>query len=142
MQIVNTPEDKLILKSPIEEWTHSRFKYELFIRLTKVQDPNKSDSVTDEQRGFLLDKKYYAQARRLIYWIPISKPAELIPPFIIHLSDLTPRIRKEFQEFIDLATQKEAALFLKEIAVRFFEKIDYSYTHDSVIEHLQIGYEE
>ncbi len=140
MQVTNEPKDKVILlKSPREEWTHTKFRDEFLLDLAKVVDPNRSNSVSDE-RNYLSQLKYYAQARRLIYWIPITKPNELIPAFIIHLSDLSPRCRKEFEEFVDLSTKKEIAFFLKEIAVIFFEAIDFNYCHRSVISHLQVEY--
>jgi hypothetical protein len=93
------------------------------------------------QKIYLNDYKYYAQARRLIYYIPISKPAELIPPFIIDTKDLisNPKLYAEFEEYITGATEKEISFFLKEIAVKFFEAIDYSYTHLSVISHIAVG---
>jgi hypothetical protein len=130
--------------SPIEEqerelWTHAKFRDELFKDLANIIDTNRSNSVGNE-RTYLSQRKYYAQARRLIYWIPITKDEELIPPFIIHLSDLSERCRKEFAEFVDNSTKREIAFFLKEIAVIFFEAIDFNYCHRSVISHLQVEY--
>lgn len=124
-----------------EAWTHAKFRDEFFRCLARIIDTNRSDSVSDE-RNYLSQRKYYAQARRLIYWIPITKPTELIPPFIINLSDLSPRYRKEFEEFVDISTKREIAFFLKEIAVLFFEAIDFNYCQGSVIPHIQVGYEE
>lgn len=138
---VTPAEDKdILLKSP-DNWTHARLLDETFIHLTRIKDPNKSDSVTEIQRIYLNDYKYYAQARRLIYYIPISKPAELIPPFIIDTKDLisNPKLYAEFEEYVTGATEKEISFFLKEIAVKFFEAIDYSYTHLSVISHIAVG---
>ena len=133
MQVVKEPNK---LTAPIEEWTHARFKYEFFLCLTKVIDPNRSDSIINDRCVFLADLKYYQQARKLRPLIPISKPAELVPPFIINLSDLTPRIRKELKEFIDANNEKEVYFLLKEIATKFFENIDYEYAHDSILSHL------
>ena len=135
--IVTPAEDKDNNKEPL--WTHAKFRDECHLDLANTIDPNRSNSVSNE-RTYLSQRKYYAQARRLIYWIPISKPAELIPPFIIHLSDLSPRCRKEFEEFVDLSTKQEIAFFLKEIAIPFFEAIDFAYCHRSVISHLQVEY--
>lgn len=123
----------------LEAWTFQRFKYEFFLCLTRVIDSNRSNSVKDEDKqGFLSDRKYYARAKDSIYWIPISKPSELIPPFVINFSDLTPRLKEEFQEFCKLNEQREIGMFLKEIAARFFENIDYAYAHDSVLSHLKV----
>ena len=126
-------------KEPLPLWTHAKFRDETFLDLANTIDPNRSDSVNNE-RNYLSQRKYYAQARRLIYWIPITKPDELIPAFIIHLSDLSPRCRKEFEEFVDLSTKQEIAFFLKEIAIPFFEAINFAYCHRSVISHLQVEY--
>ena len=123
----------------LDAWTHAKFRDECHLDLANVVDTNRSNSVSNE-RTYLSQRKYYAQARRLIYWIPISKPAELIPPFMINLSDLSPRCRKEFEEFVDLSTKQEIAFFLKEIAVPFFEAINFAYCHRSVISHLQVEY--
>lgn len=122
---------------PQEQWTFQRFKYEFFLCLTKVLDTNKSNSISNEE-SFLSDKKYYNQARDKMYWIPISKPSELIPPFIIYLSDLTPKLKQEFQEFCMLNEQPEITMFLREVATKFFENINYEYIHDSVLSHLKV----
>lgn len=126
-------------------WTHARFKDELFIHLTRIKNPNKSesDSVSECQRIYLNDYKYYQQARDLIYWIPISKPSKHIPPFRIYTEDLKSnyKLYSEFKKFISLSTEKEIAFLLKEIAVKFFEAINYGYTHNSVIPHITVGFE-
>jgi hypothetical protein len=137
MQVVN--EDRNKLTEPFDEWTRAKFRDEFRLDLANVVDTNRSNSVSNE-RTYLSQRKYYAQARRLIYWIPISKPEELIPPFIINLSDLSPRCRKEFEWFVDNSTKKEIAFFLKEIAITFFEAIDFAYCHTSVISHIQVEY--
>jgi hypothetical protein len=114
----------------LEPWTLERFKYEFFLYLTKISDTNGSNSVGRDETRFLSDRKYYAQANKLIYRIPISKPS---PPFVINFSDLTPRLQSELQEFCKLNAEREIATFLKEIAFRFFEGINYAYAHDSVL---------
>lgn len=126
----------------IEVWTSACFKYEFFLHLTSIPDSNGSNSVrNDEKEGFLTERKYYVQARKLMYWIPITKPSKLIPPFIINLSDLTPRLKSEFEDFCKLNDDLEIGIFLKEIAARFFENIDYQYAHDSVLSHLMVRVE-
>jgi hypothetical protein len=134
---INELESK-VSKEKSEAWTSERFKYEFFLCLTKVFDTNRSNSITADERGFLTDRKYYAEAKKIMYWIPISKPSELVPPFVINLSDLTPRLKAEFQDFCKLNERQEIGMFLKEIAARFFEGIDYAYTHDSVLSHLKV----
>ena len=109
------------------KWTHARFKNELFIHLCRIKDENKSNGITDNQRIFLNDCKYYAQARRLIYLVPICRPNNKIPPFIIYTEDLksNSKLCKEFEDYIIGATEKEVSFLLKEIAVKFFENISY-----------------
>lgn len=69
-------------------WTIARLKDELFIHLTRIKNTNVSNSITNIQCIYLNDKKYYAQAIRLFYWVSIIKPHELIPHFIIYIEDL------------------------------------------------------
>ena len=73
-----------------------------------------------------------------MYRIPISRPIELVPTFVINFSDLTPRLQSEFRQFCELNDKREISIFLKEIATKFFENIDYAYTHDSVLVHLKV----
>lgn len=122
----------------LDAWTFQRFKFEFFLCLTKVIDQNKSNSVSDYERGFLTDRKYYARARDSLYWVSISKPSKPIPTFLINFSDLTPRLQKEFQAFCKYNEEREIAMFLREIAARFFENIDHGFTHDSVLSHLNV----
>jgi hypothetical protein len=124
-----------------DPWTLARLKDEFFLCLTRTKVDYKPNNATDNKLLFLDDLKYYAQAKRLIYWIPITRPPELIPPFIINLSDLTPRIKQEFEEFCKLNTENEIGFFLRDIAIKFFEAINYSYTHNSVIPHIVVGVE-
>ena len=70
-----------------------------------------------------------------MYRIPVYDPS---PAFVINISDLTPRIRKELQEFIEFNNAKEVNFLLKQIACKFFENIDFDYTHDSVLSHLKV----
>ena len=126
-----------------EDWTLAYLKDEFFVHLTRIKDTNNLESVPYNRRIFLDDCKYYAQARKIIYWVPITRPPNLIPPFKIYIEDLksNPKLYSEFQEFVTISTEKEVALFLKEIAVKFFEAINYGYTHNSVIPHIVVGLE-
>lgn len=119
--------------------TFQEFEYEFFLCLTKIVSTNRSNSVKHEDRdGFLSERKYYAQAKDLMYWIPTSKHDENFPPFVINLSDLTPNLRSEFKDFCNSNESREIGIFLKEIAARFFENIDYEYTHEFVLRHLKV----
>ena len=125
----------------LEEWTTAKFKDEFFLCLSKFPDENL----------FISKRKYYALAKEIIYKIPIYTKKEIInkkavfkpnpPPFVINLSDLTPRVTKELKEFIELNNEKEVNYLLKEIATKFFEAINYDYTHISLIKLLKVRLE-
>lgn len=68
---------------------------------------------------------YYRQANELIHKIPICEPA---PPFVIMLSDLSPRIKAELEG----CKHKGRYYVLRKAAGRVFENIDYNYFHLSV----------
>ena len=111
------------------EWTVSKVKDEIFLCLSKVPDPD----------FFYLDRKYYALANEIIYKIPVYRPS---PTFILNISDLSPICKEEFIEFVRLNSKKDIELFLKEIAVKFFEAINYAYTNQSVIPCLKVGFDD
>lgn len=110
-----------------ELWTTAKFKDEFFLCLSKFPDENL----------FYLDRKYYSLAKELLYTIPVYRPP---PTFIFNVSDLSPRCKDEFIEFVKLNSKKEIEFFLKDIAVKFFEAVDYDYTNQSVIRHLKVGF--
>ena len=123
-----------------EIWTTAKFKDEFFKCLSKI--PN--------AEIFYLDRKYYALAKQLIYKIPVYTKKEIInnkpvykpapPTFTFNISDLTPRCKEEFIQFVKDNSEKNIKLFLKEIAVKFFEAVDYDYTNQSVIRLLKVGF--
>jgi hypothetical protein len=76
-------------------------------------------------------RKYYDQARYLIYHIPVYRP---IPPFKIWLSDLTDRMKDEFKGL----NKKTLKFVLKQSVGRIFEDIDASYYHTSISRLLEI----
>lgn len=68
---------------------------------------------------------YYEQASLLLHWIAVYEPA---PPFVIKLSDISPRIRAELE-----ACKRPGRLYvLRHAAGRIFENIDYNYYHLNV----------
>jgi hypothetical protein len=123
-----------------EEWTTAKLKDEFFSDMTKV--PN--------TEIFYSDRKYYALAKEIIYKIPVYTKKELIhnipvykpapPTFTFNVSDLGSKCKDEFIEFVTLNSKNDIEFFLKDIAVKFFENIDYFYTHNSVIRHLKVGF--
>jgi hypothetical protein len=78
---------------------------ELFLCLAKTQQ-----TITNEENvgKEVTVRKYYRQARDLMKWIPIAKPA---PVFIIHMSDLTAQVKNEFNGY-------DISLFVLQIPIR------------------------
>lgn len=93
-----------------ELWTTEAIIDELFLCLMKIKERKKNSTTW----------KYEQQAKQLIYKIPIHRPP---PFFMIHLGDLTLRIKKE------LANLDEELLdyVMKEAIGRIFEQIDERY---------------
>ncbi len=125
-------------------WTTERLKDEFFLCLTSVREiivpieskdnlskPHKSKSVTI--------RKYYRQAREIIYLVPRWIPS---PAFIIYLSDLNSRVRREFTEYCRDSNERNVTLFLKDVTGRFFENLDYEYYHGSVMRVLKVRLEQ
>ncbi len=125
-------------------WTTEHLKHEFFLSLASVwelivptkskahpfcftKQPYKSESLTV--------RKYYRQAREIIYLIPrwIQSPA-----FVIYLSDLNSRVSNEFTEYCKDSNELNVTLFLKDVAGRFFENLDYEYYHGSVMQVLKV----
>jgi hypothetical protein len=104
---------------------------------TKVPKPSQEElwttqCVIDELHCYLErlrdkdnNKKYEEQARRLIYKIPIHRPA---PTFIVNKIDLSPRLRLELLAYTEVARTE----ILKNAVGRIFENIDERYYIQSV----------
>lgn len=119
----------LVVENSLELWTDAKLKYEFFLDLSKVPDTE----------IFYLDRKYYAQAKYLMYRIPVYSPA---PSYIINISDLSPKCKQEFIDFVNLNSKRDIEYFLKDIAVKFFERVNYDYTNQSVIPRLKVVYDD
>jgi hypothetical protein len=129
-------------------WTTERLKEEFFLCLTSVREvivPIKSryhPSYFKEYRRkskSVTVRKYYRQAREIIYLIPSWTPS---PAFVIYLSDLNSRIKEEFMEYCRANDKRNVTLFLKEVAGRYFENLDYEYYHGSVMRMLNVRLEQ
>jgi hypothetical protein len=116
--------------SPKDAWTTERLKEEFFLRLAGVKE-----KIYNEEGKPVTVRKYYAQARYKIYLIPVAKPS---PPFVIHYFDLTPRIQHDFTEYCKVNKERHLTIFLKEVAGRFFENLDFGYYHGSMMKYLRV----
>jgi hypothetical protein len=100
-----------------EAWSTGRLIDELFLELDNVKE-------IDEKSGLAI-RKYEEQAKWLMHRIPVYRPA---PPFIINLSDLSTKIKKELADL----DNKTLDYVLKESSGRIFEGIDQRYFRLSV----------
>lgn len=107
------------------EWTTGRFKDEAFLSLVKTPD-----------------RKYYEQAKALMYRIPLTKQnpksEDEAIPFVIDFNDLSSRVQGEFLEYCRLYSDTKVRILLKEIVIRLFENLDWNYAHMSVMKKLRV----
>ncbi len=105
------------------EWTTVRLADEFFLRLC-------------------LYKKYYKQAKALMFRIPFTgqypKTEEEAVPFVIDFKDLSTKVQDEFSEYCKLYSKQQIRIFLKEVVIRLFENLDYSYAHMSIMKKLRV----
>jgi len=67
--ITNEDKDK-VLEFPDDVWSPAYYRDEFFIHLCRIKDKDKDDN--HHRPLFLTDYKYYAQAKKIMYWIPIA----------------------------------------------------------------------
>lgn len=111
--------------SPDHFWTTERLKEEFFLCLAGVKE-----RIYNEEGKPVTIRRYYAQARYKMPLIPVGSPS---PPFWIYFSDLSPRIQRDFTGYCKVSSERDVTLFLKEVAGRFFENLDFAYYHGSVM---------
>jgi hypothetical protein len=116
--------------NPGDIWTTERLKEEFFLCLA-----NAKDKINNDDGKPVTIRKYYAQARYKMSLIPLASPS---PPFWIYFSDLTPRIQEDFTEYCKDVSERDVTLFLKEVAGRFFENLDFAYYHGSIMKCLRV----
>ena len=114
-------------------WTTECLKEEFFLSLASTKE-----IVTNDSGTVVTDKKYYRQAKEKMYLIPITKPST---PFIIYYSDLSVRVIQEFSDYCAESDEKRIVIFLKDIAGRFFENLDFEYYHSSIMRNLRVKLE-
>lgn len=81
-------------------------------------------------------RKYYRQARELIYRIPVWKPS---PAFTIYISDLTPQLKTQIAQLI--TSPDNLRYVLTQAAGRIFENLDFEYYHMSIARNLRVRLE-
>lgn len=121
-------DDKLQETEEQELWTTECLVDQLFLCLAGITDNNNDRSIPI--------KKYYSQARSLMKWIPIARPA---PEFVINISDLGLKVRKEIESIINTPTTLQYVL--PQAVGRIFENIDFNYYHLSIARNLKVKFE-
>ena len=123
-----------------DEWTSERLADEFFLDLSRTRSETKVPDGNGEER-ILHYRKYYKQARDLIFRIPLTEqyPTEEEGlPFVIDWSDLSAKVQADFSEYCKLYNKKRIRVFLKQVVIRLFENLDYSYAHMSVMKKLRV----
>jgi hypothetical protein len=113
-----------------EFWTIECLVDKLFLRLAEVKE-----NVNNNGKEIHV-RKYYRQARELFKWIPIAKPS---PPFIICISDLTPRLKEELEHLI--TAPESLGYVLNQAVGRIFENLDSERYHMITARKLLVGFE-
>jgi hypothetical protein len=124
--------DKLQQTEEQELWMTECLVDQLFLCLAGTKE-----YITTDNNGRPIPvKKYYSQARQLMKWIPIARPA---PEFVINIGDLKSKVRKEIESIIDSPTTLQYVL--TQAVGRIFENIDFDYYHLSIARNLKVKFE-
>jgi len=113
-------------------WTTARLADELFLNLVSI-----TEKIYNSEGKPVTVHKYYHQAREKMKWIPVTKSKGRMS-FVIHLSDLTERVKKELEEYYIDAGKKGLSLVLNQAVCRIFENLDFEYTHTSIVKNLAV----
>jgi hypothetical protein len=115
-----------------EYWTIECLIDQLFLNLCS----SKQTIINDNGRALTI-RKYYAQARELMKWVPIAKlPSN---EFVINISDITSVVRKEIENLGN--NPKTLQYILTQAAGRIFENLDFEYYHLSIARNLRVRFE-
>jgi hypothetical protein len=125
-------DDRLQQTKEQELWTTECLVDQLFLCLAGTNEY----ITTNTNDETIPVKKYYSQARQLMKWIPIARPA---PEFVINISDLKSKVRKEIESIIDSPSTLQYVL--TQAVGRIFENIDFDYYHLSIARNLKVKFE-
>jgi hypothetical protein len=115
-----------------EYWTTECLVDQLFLNLCSSRQP-----ITDDSGRTITIRKYYAQARELMKWIPIARlPSN---EFVINISDIIPAIREEIESVAN--SPKTLQYILTQAVGRIFENLDFEYYHLSIARNLRVRFE-
>ena len=111
-------------------WTTGKLIDELFMNLVRVKE-----KIYNSKGRTVTVHKYYHQAREKMNWVPMTKGGGRMV-FTIHISDLTPRLKKELEDYYNDAGEMAFTLLLKEAVGKLFENLDFNHYHQSVMKYL------
>jgi hypothetical protein len=116
----------------IEYWTIECLIDQLFLNLCSIRQT----IINDNGRAVTI-RKYYAQARELLKWIPIARlPSN---EFVINIFDIRPAIRKEIESIAN--NHKTLQYVLAQAVGHVFENLDFEYYHLSIARNLRVRFE-
>ena len=117
---------------PKEYWTIECLVDKLSLNLCSIRQ-----TIINDNGIAITIRKYYAQARELMKWIPIARlPSN---EFVINISDISPEIVKEIESVA--SNHKTLQYVLTQAAGRIFENLDFEYYHLSVARNLRVRFE-
>jgi hypothetical protein len=115
-----------------EYWTIECLVDQLFLNLCRSRQ-----TITNNSGRTITIRKYYAQARELMKWIPIARlPSN---EFVINISDIIPAIREEIESVAN--SPKTLQYILTQAVGRIFENLDFEYYHLSIARNLRVRFE-
>jgi len=116
-----------------DQWTTGRLIDELFINLDNSLETFDSEGTTFTVR------KYYDQAEEIIKQFSMTKgEGKLL--FVIHLSDLSEKVRKELVDYHSDAGEIAFIILLKQTIRRIFENLDPKYRDNSFMKNLRVKF--
>jgi hypothetical protein len=115
-----------------EYWTIEYLIEQLILNLCSIRQT----TINDNGRALTI-RKYYAQARELMKWIPIARLS--LNEFVINISDIRPEIRKEIESISN--NHKTLQYVLTQAVGHIFENLDFEYYHLSIARNLRVRFE-
>jgi hypothetical protein len=119
-----------------DRWTTGRIIDELFLNLVSIKE--KIHTVNNDNKNVTVTvHKYYNQAREKMFRIPLYKDKTNMA-FIIHISDLTERVRKELDDYYQEAGQAGLNMVLRLAVMKIFENLYFEYAHLNVMKNMKV----
>jgi hypothetical protein len=115
-----------------EYWTTECLIDQLILNLCSIRQT----TINDNGKALTI-RKYYAQARELMKWIPIARLP--LNEFVINISDIRPEIRKEIESISN--NHKTLQYVLTQAVGHIFENLDFEYYHLSIARNLRVRFE-